>query len=257
LYEVVEGESLSRIARREFGSLGDWEKLAKWNPQITNPNKIYYGEVIFIPKTEYLANPDLAKKYYAVVSGDTYRRVSEKIFGLDKRWRALSKWNDGKELEPEMQLVCHCVDAEVLTDSGEPSDLEEQQAAVVDDTEEEEVEEEAEEELAEEAEEEEEEELAEVEEEAPAAVEVADTEEEEAEEEEDDDTAEVEETKPEEQAATAPLGEEDRSDEIVSLDAPKDITDEVSDDEEREPASESYPRMGLRPLPTDELADEN
>ena len=44
---INRGESLSSIAR-SYGTT--WQALAKINPQIKNPNKIYAGDVLYVPK---------------------------------------------------------------------------------------------------------------------------------------------------------------------------------------------------------------
>lgn len=48
-YTVVKGDTLSGIAAR-YPSTVTWQRIYEVNPYITNPNKIYPGMVLRIPK---------------------------------------------------------------------------------------------------------------------------------------------------------------------------------------------------------------
>ena len=103
-YNVVKGETLSKIALNEYGSYFKWKALHKWNKQITDPNWIYYGEKIFLPGSEHLAKPEHKQMVYTLSPGDTYKSISEKIFGLDKRWKAIAKWNNHRNLSKTSKI---------------------------------------------------------------------------------------------------------------------------------------------------------
>jgi len=49
-YTIQRGDSLSVIAKKKLGNLTDWQKILDVNPQITNPNLVYVGQKIKIPK---------------------------------------------------------------------------------------------------------------------------------------------------------------------------------------------------------------
>jgi len=49
LYTVKSGDSLSSIARDVLGNMSRWLDLMKLNPIITDPNKIYVGQVLTLP----------------------------------------------------------------------------------------------------------------------------------------------------------------------------------------------------------------
>lgn len=50
VYTIVAGDTLSKIAKREYGNANDWEKIVAANrDQIKDPNKIYPGQKIKIP----------------------------------------------------------------------------------------------------------------------------------------------------------------------------------------------------------------
>lgn len=49
-YTVVKGDSLSKIAQREYGAAGKWRTIYEANrDQIKDPDLIYPGQVLTIP----------------------------------------------------------------------------------------------------------------------------------------------------------------------------------------------------------------
>ncbi|MBX3673910.1 MAG: LysM peptidoglycan-binding domain-containing protein [Burkholderiales bacterium] len=49
-YVVVSGDSLSKIAKREYGNANDWPRIFEANKDILkDPNKIYPGQKLKIP----------------------------------------------------------------------------------------------------------------------------------------------------------------------------------------------------------------
>jgi nucleoid-associated protein YgaU len=49
-YTIVAGDSLSKIAKREYGNANDWSKIFEANRDIIkDPNKIFPGQTIKIP----------------------------------------------------------------------------------------------------------------------------------------------------------------------------------------------------------------
>jgi nucleoid-associated protein YgaU len=50
VYVVVSGDSLSKIARREYGNANDWKRIFEANKDILkDPDKIYPGQKLKIP----------------------------------------------------------------------------------------------------------------------------------------------------------------------------------------------------------------
>lgn len=50
MYTIASGDSLSKIAKREYGNANDWPKIFEANKdQIKDPNKIFPGQQIKIP----------------------------------------------------------------------------------------------------------------------------------------------------------------------------------------------------------------
>ena len=50
IYEVVSGDSLSKIAKREYGNADEWKRIYEANQDILkDPDKIYPGQKLKIP----------------------------------------------------------------------------------------------------------------------------------------------------------------------------------------------------------------
>ncbi len=50
IYEVVSDDSLSKIAKREYGNAGEWKRIFEANRDILkDPDKIYPGQKLKIP----------------------------------------------------------------------------------------------------------------------------------------------------------------------------------------------------------------
>ncbi len=50
MYTIVAGDTLSKIAKREYGNANAWKKIFEANADvIKNPDKIYPGQQIKIP----------------------------------------------------------------------------------------------------------------------------------------------------------------------------------------------------------------
>ena len=50
MYTIVSGDSLSKIAKREYGNANDWPRIFEANKdQIKDANKIFPGQKIRIP----------------------------------------------------------------------------------------------------------------------------------------------------------------------------------------------------------------
>jgi nucleoid-associated protein YgaU len=50
IYEVKSGDSLSKIAKREYGNANDWKRIFEANKDIIkDPNKIVPGQKLKIP----------------------------------------------------------------------------------------------------------------------------------------------------------------------------------------------------------------
>ena len=51
-YTVVKGDSLSKIAKRQYGDMNQWPRIYEANrDQIKNPDLIYPGQKLKIPRS--------------------------------------------------------------------------------------------------------------------------------------------------------------------------------------------------------------
>lgn len=51
IYEVVSGDSLSKIAKREYGNASEWKRIYDANRDVLdNPDKIFPGQKLKIPQ---------------------------------------------------------------------------------------------------------------------------------------------------------------------------------------------------------------
>lgn len=78
-HKVAKGETLSGIARKYKVTLSN---LRSWNPKITNPNRIYIGQIINVSKISSGASTSAVKpantSTYKVKSGDTLSKIAKK-----------------------------------------------------------------------------------------------------------------------------------------------------------------------------------
>ena len=50
IYEVVSGDSLSKIAKREYGNASEWKRIYEANQDVLkDPDKIFPGQKLRIP----------------------------------------------------------------------------------------------------------------------------------------------------------------------------------------------------------------
>ncbi len=50
IYEVISGDSLSKIAKREYGNANEWKRIYEANRDLLkDPDKIYPGQKLKIP----------------------------------------------------------------------------------------------------------------------------------------------------------------------------------------------------------------
>lgn len=93
-YQVAEGDSLSEISMKYYGTYDYWPVLAKVN-KIFNPNIINVGVKLEIPtKIEaQKMNVNLTTTSYDVASGDTLFDIAQKLYGDGTKWRIIANAN--------------------------------------------------------------------------------------------------------------------------------------------------------------------
>jgi len=117
-YTVAAGDSLYRIAEKEFGpgKGGLWQRIADANPELRDPRRLKMGMKLVIPALEPPAAPQpvrladgetgpvppqspltpppaAAPRTYVVQAGDTLSTISQKTLGTSKKWELISKAN--------------------------------------------------------------------------------------------------------------------------------------------------------------------
>lgn len=97
-YVVEPGDTLATIATKVLGDKKAWKEIAALSG-ITNPNRIYAGDVVYYQLNEksqafaqgYEARP---RKALTVGPGDTLARISTRVFGNADLWRSIWREND-------------------------------------------------------------------------------------------------------------------------------------------------------------------
>jgi nucleoid-associated protein YgaU len=101
---VVEGDTLSSIARKYWNTAQGWERIVQANPGV-DPNHLKLGAHLVIPAkaaamsgaaetakpTKPAGTPAAGGKAsdYEVVSGDTLSRISAAVYGDSKHWKVI------------------------------------------------------------------------------------------------------------------------------------------------------------------------
>jgi spore coat assembly protein SafA len=114
-YIVVQGDTLFQIAQRFGVTL---EALLAVNPQITNPDLIFPGQVICLPVT---AQPDCPTGLtYMVVPGDTLFSIAQRLgVSVEALLRLNPQITDPNLIQPG-QLICVPVPCPVVSPIEEP-----------------------------------------------------------------------------------------------------------------------------------------
>lgn len=94
-YKVAQGESLSIISDKFYGSLDYWPVLAKVN-NVSNPNLIYAESEITVPSKEEadIIRNEMTATSYEVAQGDTLFTIAEKMYGDGTNWTLIDRANN-------------------------------------------------------------------------------------------------------------------------------------------------------------------
>ena len=106
VHVVVEGDTLTSIAKQYWGSSQGWENIAKANPGLT-PTNLKLGAKLNIPAKDAAVSAPVKLPSsnsgsstsgsvsnatggdYEVVSGDTLSKISNKVYGDSKHWKQI------------------------------------------------------------------------------------------------------------------------------------------------------------------------
>ena len=93
-HKVAEGESLSIIANKVYGSYDYWPVLASVN-NITNPNLIFVDEELKLPAKSEADDikAQMGTTSYEVKGGDTLFLIAEKMYGDGSKWVLIDSAN--------------------------------------------------------------------------------------------------------------------------------------------------------------------
>lgn len=112
-YVVQRGDTLWKIAKKFYGDGSHWQKIYADNISvISNPNKIYVGQVLTLYPLEgdgsILTGTDITGiegGHYTVQRGDTLWKISGKAYGTGQHWKRIYEANRDKITKPEQIYV--------------------------------------------------------------------------------------------------------------------------------------------------------
>src|SRR5437868_4450731 len=118
-YSVQQGDSLYSIAQRAYGDGSQWPVIANAN-NISDPNLIYSGQVLYIPVISPKPGYD-----YTVQQGDTLDSVALQAYGDGNRWSVIAGANQipkaGQKLYIPSITNCTVMSAEGLNARAQPT----------------------------------------------------------------------------------------------------------------------------------------
>jgi len=80
-YVVQPNDSLSSISLKLYGDKVPWKKLLEWNPQITNPNLIYPGQILSISPSPRIYNKPIPIILHS--TEEVYDKLIKHIFHVN------------------------------------------------------------------------------------------------------------------------------------------------------------------------------
>jgi len=100
VYKIEKGDHLWKIAEKFFGSGYNWIDIAKEN-NLVNPNKIFEGQELKIPKAEIRKvktettqlGQEISGSTYTVVKGDHLWGIAVRAYGDGYKWTEIAKAN--------------------------------------------------------------------------------------------------------------------------------------------------------------------
>jgi len=109
-YVVQRGDSFARISRKLFGTESHADEIMKLNG-ISNPLALQSGQTLRLPDVAgaQAATPvaEVGGRTYTVVAGDSFSRISRKLFGHERYANEIMKLNgidDPQALRPDQVL---------------------------------------------------------------------------------------------------------------------------------------------------------
>ena len=117
-YTLQEGDTLSDIAKKFYGSRKQWIAIAKANPTV-DPTRLKVGQKIRLPESEAIDQPTepqdstptpppaapAGESSVVVRSGDTLGAISQRVYGTSKKWREIFEANKDQLPDPNRLRV--------------------------------------------------------------------------------------------------------------------------------------------------------
>lgn len=104
-YTVEEGDTLSSIAVKLYGSERRWVDIAQANP-LLDPQRLRIGQTLKLPTPQQIANDPLAGRedvpppgevvQYTIRTGDSLWNVAQQYYGDGSQWRIIYNRNRQK-----------------------------------------------------------------------------------------------------------------------------------------------------------------
>lgn len=102
---VERGDTLWKLAQQHLGSGFKWTELARLNPQIENPDRIYVGQAVYLP----LERASSDTRQVEVQRGDSLWKVARAEFGNGRAWTCIAEANpqlrDASRIHPGQLLA--------------------------------------------------------------------------------------------------------------------------------------------------------
>lgn len=106
MYTIKSGDTLSALALHYYGDANAYMQIYYANtPMLENPNWIYPGQVLRIPKKGTIVKPTAAEGKYIVVEGDSLWAIAEKVYGNGSKFTQLIEKNP--ETIPNQNAMIH------------------------------------------------------------------------------------------------------------------------------------------------------
>lgn len=91
-YTVVKGDSLSKIAKHQYGDAMKYPAIFEANkPMLKHPDEIYPGQVLRIPTVEGTFSASVST--YTVKSGDTLGKIAKEVYGDASKYMKIFEAN--------------------------------------------------------------------------------------------------------------------------------------------------------------------
>lgn len=105
-YTVEQGDSLSKIAEREYQDKNLWPVLVRTN-NIANPNLIFVGVTLEIPSKEEASEikMQMTQTSYEVQEGDTLFKIAQKMYTDGSKWPVIAQANNTGRLPNGNPLI--------------------------------------------------------------------------------------------------------------------------------------------------------